>query len=230
MTTILVVEDEPAIREGIADALAYSGYGVVLAIHGEEAIARAVATGIDLMLLDLMLPRVSGFEVLAATRRSRPGLPIIILTARGAEDDRVAGLRGGADDYVVKPFSARELLARIDALLRRSAERSATAVARITHPGCEIDLLRREIHLTGGARAELTDRETQLLSYLASHPDRAISRRELLERVWGIDARHLTTRTVDMHVARLREKLGMAGGLIETVRSQGYRIAGAQRA
>lgn len=224
-TTVLVVEDEPAIRQGIVDALEVSGYGVVEAGNGEDGAREAASPGIDLMLLDLMLPRLPGLEVLRRTRAARPGLPVIILTARGAEDDRVEGLRAGADDYVVKPFSARELLARIEAVLRRSAERPTASVGALTAGDRVIDLARREVR-RDGERVELTERESQIVAYLAAHPDRAISRQELLERVWGIDGRGVATRTVDMHVVRLRDKLGDADPfqVIVTVRGKGYMI------
>ncbi len=226
--TVLVVEDEPAIRAGIVDCLECSGFGAVEAATGDEGLAKSASPGVDLVLLDLMLPRLSGLEVLAGIRRDRPGLPVIVLTARGAEDDRVSGLRAGADDYVVKPFSAKELLARIDAVLRRSGERPRT-VGGLEIGGWRLDLERREAVLPGGARAELTEREAQILSYLASHPDRAIARQELLERVWGIDARGLETRAVDMHIARLREKLGEVEPyrVVVTVRGRGYMIGAA---
>ncbi len=226
---VLVVEDEAAIRRGIVDALGFAGYQVFEAADGEAGLEQAVSTELDLMLLDLMLPKRDGMSVLVETRRSKPRLPIIILTAKGAEDDRVAGLKQGADDYVVKPFSARELLARVEAVLRRSAERP-TEVGLLEFEGRSIDFERREVAFGDGSRSELTEREAEILRYLAASPGRAISRQELLERVWGIDARHLETRTVDMHVARLREKLRdktEASQVVITVRGKGYMIGAA---
>ncbi|MHC4597739.1 MAG: response regulator transcription factor [Planctomycetota bacterium] len=223
-TKILVVEDEGAIRRGIVDALEFAGYEVEEAAEGEEGMARAVAPGLDMILLDLMLPKRDGWEILSETRKARPALPIIILTARGAEDDRVRGLKGGADDYVVKPFSAKELLARVEAVLRRSAERP-NPVAALKYPGCRVDFERGEVRLDGEDPEALSPREAALLSYLAANSGRAVSRQEILERVWGIDARGLDTRAVDMLVARLRGKLGEgAPEIIKTVRGKGYAI------
>jgi DNA-binding response OmpR family regulator len=219
-----VVEDEEAIRRGIADALRFAGYTVAEAGDGPGGLDRALAPGCDMVLLDLMLPGMSGFDVLEELRRSRPRLPVIILTARGAEEDRVRGLRDGADDYVVKPFSARELLARIEAVLRRSAERPHP-LGTLPFPGGCVDFEKAEIRLGGGTAKPLTPREGDLLSYLAANRERAVSRLEILERVWGIDARGLDTRAVDMLVARLRSKLGDAGpDVVVTVRSKGYRL------
>jgi DNA-binding response OmpR family regulator len=224
---VLVVEDEAAIRRGIVDALRFANYEVEEAADGKEGLSRAVAPGLDLVLLDLMLPKMNGFEVLKETRQARPRLPVIILTARGAEDDRVRGLKGGADDYVVKPFSARELLARVEAVLRRSAERP-NPLGALERGGARVDFERREITLADGTRHELTDKEGALLSYLAESRGRAVSRKEILERVWGIDATGLDTRAVDMLVARLRAKLGPgADDALRTVRGTGYAIGGA---
>ena len=223
---VLVIEDEPAIRRGIADALGFAGHAVREAADGEEGLRMAFAAGIDLILLDLMLPKRNGFDILKEVRRVRPTLPVIILTARGAEDDRVRGLKGGADDYVVKPFSARELIARVEAVLRRSPERrEAKGAVRIA--GRMVHLDRREVELPDKSRRELSQLEADLLSYLVANRDRAVSREELLERVWGIAAAGLQTRTVDMHVARLREKLDDTSEtpeVIVTVRAKGYMI------
>jgi DNA-binding response OmpR family regulator len=221
---ILVVEDETPIRRGVVDALKYAGYEVEEAADGDMGLERAIAPGLDLMLLDLMLPKRDGFSVLSEVRKTKPRLPVIILTARGAEDDRVRGLKGGADDYVVKPFSAKELLARVEAVLRRSAERP-NPVKQMRFEGATIDFERCECVLDDKSRSELSAKELDLLNYLASSPDRAVSRQELLERVWGVDARGLDTRAVDMLVARLRPKLGKsAEAILRTVRGKGYAI------
>jgi len=219
---ILVVEDDRSIREGIADALAFHGYSVVQAERGDIGIEKALHGGCDLVLLDLVLPVADGLAVLREIRKAKPTLPVIVLTARGEENDRVRGLQSGADDYVVKPFSVRELLARVDAVLRRSPERPSD-VTRIAIPGGEVDLATREVRFAD-ARDELSERETELLRYLAVNPGRIVSRDELLSRVWGVNPRSIETRTVDMTVARLRDKLRDAEGtLLVTIRGKGYR-------
>jgi DNA-binding response OmpR family regulator len=160
-------------------------------------------------------------------RTARPTQPVIILSARGEEEDRVAGLRLGADDYVVKPFSVKELLARVEAVLRRSAERPRD-IREIPLPGVVADLARYELRYDDGRRTELSEKEVDLLRYLAANPGRAISREELLERVWQINPRGLTTRTIDMHVTRLREKLHDNSNnpqIVLTVRGKGYMFA-----
>ncbi len=223
---IAVIEDEAPIRRGVADALRASGYEVAEAADGVLGLEEAVRPGVDLVLLDLLLPRRDGLEVLRELRKVRPSLPVIILTARGTEDDRVRGLKMGADDYVVKPFSARELLARVEAVLRRATGRAGEV------PGARlgravIDFSRREVRWSERERGELSEMESAILNYLVSHRKRAVSREELLTRVWGIDAQGLETRTVDMHVARLRTKLRDPSGrqapeAILTVRAHGY--------
>ena len=180
----------------------------------------------DLVLLDLVLPAGDGLDVVSQIRREKPALPVIVLTARGEEYDRVRGLRLGADDYVVKPFSVDELLARVEAVLRRSPARSATKAA-LVFPNGEIDWASREVRCSNGSAQVLSEREAKLLDYLARHPGRAIDRDELLRGVCQIDATGVTTRTVDMHVARLREKLKSVcenREPIKTVRGQGYMI------
>ena len=222
--TVLVVEDDAAIRRGLVDALRFAGFAVRESADGTSGAQMALADEIELLLLDVMLPGMNGFEVLDVVRRARPTLPVILVTARGAESDRVHGLTDGADDYVVKPFSARELLARVEAVLRRSASRTETPL-RLTWPAGEIDLARREVRRADGATRSLSDKEQAILRHLAGCRERVVSREELLERVWGLDPRGLETRTVDMHVARLREKLD--ADVIATVRGQGYAL-GAQ--
>lgn len=224
--TILVVEDDVSIRRGIVDALRFGGYRAMEAADGSSGLAAALGTDLDLVLLDVLLPGMNGFDVLAALRQARPALPVIMVTARGAEDDRVHGLTGGADDYVVKPFSAKELLARVAAVLRRSAERPRS-VGRLEFAGRSVDFERREVTLEGGRCEPLSEREADVLRYLATCDGRVVSRDELLQRVWGLDPKGVTTRTVDMHVARLREKLGddrETPRIIVTVRGVGYRL------
>ncbi len=223
---ILVVEDDEGIRRGIADALRYAGFEVIEAARGGDGLARATTAEIDLLLLDLVLPEKSGLEILREVRRSRPILPVIVLTARGDEADRVEGLRLGADDYVVKPFSVKELLARIEAVMRRSPERSLPR-KEIQIPSGRVDLGRAEVRFEDGELLSLSERECELLSYLAQSAGRAVSREEILARVWRIPGGGVETRTIDMHVARLREKLRddpESPRVILTVRGKGYML------
>lgn len=224
---IVVVEDEEAIRRGVVDTLRIAGYEAVEAADGEAGLTAARRAGVDLVLLDLLMPKKDGMEVLAELRRTSPSLPVIILTARGSEEDRVRGLRGGADDYVVKPFSAKELLARVDAVLRRSPERPAP-VMRISDGTTTVDCGRREI-VRGEERVALSDMEAGILQRLASHAGRFVSREELLSAVWGIRDGVVETRAIDMHVTRLRQKLAGDGATdpaewIVTVRGKGYML------
>ena len=224
---VLVVEDDAAIRRGIVDALRFGGFDPIERDDGPSGLEAAIAADLDLVLLDVMLPGMDGFGVLERLRRARPRLPVIMVTARGAESDCVSGLRGGADDYVVKPFGAKELLARVDAVLRRSAERP-TDVTAIDIGGRRVDFERREVTLPGGETRVLSEKEAATLRYLAGAPGRAVSRDELLQSVWGLDPRGLHTRTVDVHIARLREKLDddpAAPSVVVTVRSKGYMLA-----
>jgi DNA-binding response OmpR family regulator len=232
MTTaphIVVIEDEQPIRRGVVDALRACGYAVTEAADGARGLEEAVRLRVDLVLLDLLLPRRDGLEVLQELRKVRPTLPVIILTARGGEDDRVRGLKMGADDYVVKPFSARELLARVEAVLRRSVDRPVeVAAARLG--AAIIDFERREVRWPGRERTELSETEATLLRYLVANHKRAVSREELLTRLWGIGPQGVETRTIDMHIVRLRTKLRDPSGrrtpeAILTVRAQGYMAA-----
>lgn len=224
---VLIIEDDNAIRRGIVDALTFSGYGVIEAANGHDGMRCATRGGYDLILLDLVLPGPGGLEILAEVRLSKPTVPVIILTARGEENDRVKGLKVGADDYVVKPFSVRELLARVEAVLRRSPERPSD-VKKIRFPGGMADLARREIEFEKGGRCELSEREAELMYYLAGNAGRAVSRDEILNRVWRIDPGSVETRAIDMVVARLREKLKDDSDdptIIVTVRNKGYMFA-----
>lgn len=226
-TKILVVEDDAPIRRGLCDALRYAGYAVEECPTGDAALATAYASSPDLLLLDVVLPGKNGFEILRELRDSHPQLPVIMLTARGAEEDRVRGLKLGADDYVVKPFSATELLARVEAVLRRSAERPSDVR--------ELQLADRTVHLelgrvllANGDSHRLSDLETRLLRYLAVNRGRPIDRKELLQRVWGGNSSEMETRAVDMHIRRLREKIEQDAAnptLIVTVRGKGYMLA-----
>lgn len=227
MSTVLVIEDDRAIRRGVADALRFAGYATLECGDGDAGLESALTSTCDLVLLDVVLPRRDGFALLRSLREQRPGVPVILLTALGEEADRVAGLRLGADDYVVKPFSMRELLARVEAVLRRSPERPRQ-VREVRFTGGLADLERREVRFEDGARSELSEREADLIAYLAGHRGRALSREELLRRVWRIEPRHTETRTIDVHVANLRAKLrdsGEAPRILLTVRGKGYMLA-----
>ena len=224
LARVLVVEDDSAIRRGVRDALEFSGYTVLEAADGKEGFEVASSADIDIVLLDIYMPKRDGLSVLEELRRVRPALPVIFLTAKGEAEDRVRGLRLGADDYIVKPFNAGELLARVEAVLRRSAERPKP-VHRLEVDGRVVDFERREVAFPDGRRVVLAQREAELLEYLASNRGRAISRDELLQRVWGVDPRGVQTRTVDMAIARLREQLGDDSArptMIVTVRGKGY--------
>jgi DNA-binding response OmpR family regulator len=225
--TVLVVEDDRAIRRGLVDALRFAGFDAVEAGDGPSGLRTATAAELDLVLLDVLLPGLDGFSVLEQLREVRPTLPVILLTARGQEEDRLRGLGLGADDYVVKPFSARELLARVEAVLRRSPGRTV-AVAAVTLGGRTVDFARREVRFQDGTREALSEQEVTLLLFLAHHRGRVVTRDELLQRVWGLDPEGLTTRAVDMRVARLRERLRDPADhpeVILTVRGQGYLLA-----
>ncbi len=226
--TVVIVEDEEAIRRGIVDTLRSAGYEPAEAADGEAGLVEARRADVDLVLLDLLLPKKDGFDVLAELRVTHPSLPVIILTARGSEDDRVRGLRSGADDYVVKPFSARELLARVAAVLRRSADRP-TPVLRIRGGDTVVDCARREVCCGDEQRVALSDMEADILQRLAAHAGRAVSREELLATVWGLRDGNVETRAIDMHITRLRQKLASGSSdssheWIVTVRGKGYML------
>ncbi|HYE17137.1 MAG TPA: response regulator transcription factor [Tepidisphaeraceae bacterium] len=225
---ILLIEDDAAIRQGVADALKFAGYKTFEAANFPDGLEAARGVDADLVLLDLVLPGAprgqGGLDILKEVRSTRPTLPVIVLTARGEEAERVTGLRLGADDYVVKPFGIKELLARVEAVLRRSPQRPVD-LKEVKIPHGTADLARCEVRFTDGHRAELSEKEMELLRYLATNPDRAISREELLTCVWRIDPRGAETRTIDMHVARLREKLRDDPAdpkIVLTVRGKGY--------
>lgn len=224
-TRILVVEDDAAIRRGLVDALSFHGYETTEAGDGMAAVGAALEGAPDLILLDCMLPKQSGFEALRTIRAARPTLPVILLTALGAENDRVNGLSLGADDYIVKPFSLRELMARIEAVLRRSPQRPLD-VAVLTDGQVQVDLERRVV-ASNGAETPISERDAGILRHFAANRSRVVERDELLRVVWGLDPRGLETRTVDMQVARLRERIAAAGAACEwitTARGKGYRL------
>ncbi len=223
---ILVVEDEPSILSGLCDVLTYRGYRVDGVATGEGGLERGLDEAVDLVLLDIMLPGISGFDVCETLRQERPDLPILMLTARGSEDDVLQGFRSGADDYVTKPFSLAQLLARVEALLRRRHGHADEPITAFEVSGFAIDPERMVATAADGEEIELTRRELEMLALFAREPGRIVSRRTLLHEVWGMErADRIETRTVDMHIAKLRKKLGKARDLIETVRGEGYRLA-----
>jgi two-component system alkaline phosphatase synthesis response regulator PhoP len=204
MPKILIVEDEPNMVAGLRDNFEYEGYGVITAPDGVAGLERALAESPDLVILDVMMPRMSGLDVCKQLKAKRPSIPIIMLTARGQEVDKVVGLELGADDYVTKPFSIRELLARVKAVLRRAQpvpkdkERYAFGDVEVNLRSCQVS--------RKGKQLEVSSKEFDLLKYFLVHSGEAISRDRLLEEVWGYD-RFPTTRTVDAHIVRLRQKL-----------------------
>lgn len=204
MARILVIEDDPAILRGLADNLACESHDVLTAGDGEHGYSLARSAKPDLIVLDLMLPRMTGYELCRKLRTENVATPIVMLTARGDEADRVVGLDLGADDYVTKPFSVRELLARIRAVLRRAQAQSALP-AELRFGKVTVDFRRYEAR-KGGQPVELTRKEFGLLRLLAARAGEVVTRDELLNEVWGYDATP-TTRTVDNHVASLRAKL-----------------------
>ena len=217
---ILVVEDEASLREGLTDLLEGDGHTVIAAADGAVGVERGLAEPFDLVLLDLMLPRLDGLEVCRRLRGARPGMPILMLTARGSEDDKVRGLVEGADDYVTKPFSARELLARVRALGRRAP---ATTVEALDVDGARFDFARL-IVTRGETTTPLTPREVGIVRMLHERGGRVVSRAELLEGVFG-QRGDLQTRAVDMAIAVLRKKIETtpdAPTLIVSIKGAGY--------
>jgi two-component system phosphate regulon response regulator PhoB len=224
-TRILVVEDEQPIRDLIAFGLRRAGCDVALAEHSQAALASIGDRRPDIVLVDWMLPDMSGLELLRVLRRdaNTRDIPVVMLTARGEEADKVAGLESGADDYVTKPFSARELIARIQAVLRRSAPVGESE--RVTVEGLSLDQAGHRV-TAGGKAVALGPTEYRLLAYLMTHPDRVYSRSQLLDRVWGGNV-YVEERTVDVHIRRLRKSLESSGydRFVQTVRGAGYRFS-----
>ena len=227
---ILIVEDEPDMQFLLTDALEGEGYDVVATASGVDAAERVTGDSVvDLVLLDIMLPDLDGFEVCRRIRRTNPHVQIIMLTAKGGEIDRVVGLEIGADDYVTKPFSMRELVARIKAALRRTTPVASDALARCSIGRREVDFLRREVR-AGAACEKLTRYESDLLQYLAARRGVVVSREGVLKDVWGVlDAEpNANNRTVDNYVARLRTKIEDTPSSPQhllTVHGKGYKLA-----
>ncbi len=227
LAKVLVIEDERDVRDIIAYNLRQAGHEVLTASGGNEGLRLAYEHRPDVVLLDLMLPDLPGTEVCRTLKgdSTTKGCAVIMVTAKGEEIDRVVGFELGADDYVVKPFSVRELLLRVSAILRRSSERPPTSSFQFGCLRVDRDAHRAWVH---DREIEMTPLEFKLLTTLHDRRDRVQTRMVLLSDVWGIDA-DITTRTVDTHVKRLREKLGSARDLLETVRGVGYRLVDPQR-
>lgn len=224
---LLIVEDEPAIRGGLIDVFVYHGYEVEAVADGREGLQRGLRGSFDLILLDVMLPQLNGFDVLAGLREHDREQPIILLTARSSDEDVINGLSLGADDYVAKPFSVAQLVLRVQAVLRRARPALfATAPIRL-QDGREVDAATLALR-DGEREIRLTRKELELLQYLAGHAERAVSREELLHRVWGYAPElQIETRTVDIHIAKLRRKLETdpkQPQQLITVRGGGYRL------
>jgi len=220
---ILIVEDEPKIREGLKDFLEFHEFQVTTALDGLEAERLVSKKRFDLILLDLMLPKISGEQLCRNWRQAGSCVPVIMLTAKGQESEKVAGLNLGADDYVTKPFSLEELLARIHAVLRRTDP--AIAVGQKFHFGpVQVDVAALKAKLDR-KEFSVSTREAQIIQFFAANPNRVISRDELYEKVWGDSMTDIETRTVDMHIAKLRgkiEKDHTDPQIIKTVRGAGY--------
>jgi two-component system response regulator RegX3 len=224
--SILVVEDEAAIREGLADVLVYHGYGVECSATGPDGLALALSGKFDLVLLDIMLPGLDGYEICNRIREVDLRQPIIMLTAKTSDDEIIQGLKLGADDYVSKPFSVQQLVLRIEAVLRRTApvmEQAKTLRLR----GIDIDI-ENLCGCAGGSEVNFTRREMELIRYLAVHCERPVSREELLLKIWGYGRNlEIETRTVDIHIAKIRRKIEAdprhPANLV-TVRGAGYRL------
>ena len=223
---ILVIEDERALREGLCDLLSGAGHSVAWAADGATGLERALREAHDVVLLDVMLPGLDGVTACQRLREAGRDVPVIMLTALGAEDDKVRGLEAGADDFVTKPFGARELLARLEAVVRRAKPSGATE--RLESDGCVLDL--GHCRATRGDRVTaLTAREADILRWLHRHRGRAVSRADLLQHVWGVPG-HLRTRAVDMAVSTLRQKIERDPGsprIVVSVKGVGYAWEGA---
>lgn len=226
MARILIVEDEPNMVAGLRDNFEYEGYEVITAPDGVAGLERALNEAPDLVILDVMMPRMSGLDVCKQLKSKRPSVPIIMLTARGQEVDKVVGLELGADDYVTKPFSIRELLARVKAVLRR-ARTVPKEQDRYSFGNVEVNLRSCQVSRKGKT-LDISSKEFELLKYFLCHPGETLSRDRLLEEVWGYES-FPTTRTVDAHIVRLRQKIEPKPEeprFILTVHGTGYKFVG----
>ena len=221
---ILVVEDDPALLGGLLDVLVYNGYAVKGVEDGGRGLDAGLKGAFDLILLDVMLPTLDGFSICKEVRKKKPGQGIIIITAKGSEDDVVTGFNAGADDYISKPFSLREVMVRVEAVLRRTGK----------NPG-DVEIRFRDIFFDGrnliaeyqNKTLELTRKEMDIIAYLHRHRDRIVSKKELLTEVWHYADADIETRTVDIHMLKLRKKIaGLIGDtpFVNTIRGEGYRL------
>jgi two-component system response regulator RegX3 len=219
-----VIEDDPAILHGLLDVLVFNGYEATGAEDGAEGLTMALERNFDLIILDLMLPRLDGLSICKTIREKKPAQGIIILTAKGAEDDIIKGFKAGADDYVSKPFSLRELMVRLEAILRRAGKSIGDEEIRVR------DLVFSGKTLTASNddhSVELTRREMDILLYLHRHRDRIVPKKELLTEVWNYADPDIETRTVDIHILKLRKKIASlchGASFIQTIRGEGYRL------
>ena len=221
---ILVVEDDGAILQGLLDVLVFNGYEATGVEDGREGLRKSLEERYDLIILDVMLPSLDGFSICREVRKKKPAQTILILTAKGSEDDIVSGFRAGADDYVSKPFSLRELMVRVEALLRRAGKNLGDK--QIISHGISFDGKTLTAHYNERS-VELTRREMDIVSYLHRHRDRIVSKKELLGEVWNYADTDIETRTVDIHILKLRKKIDHLIGskpLIVTIRGEGYRL------
>jgi two-component system response regulator RegX3 len=221
---ILIVEDDPAILTGLQDVLVFNGYMADGESDGGQGLATALSQAYDLILLDVMLPTLDGFSICEQLREQKPGQAIIMITAKGSEDDVVAGFKAGADDYISKPFSLRELMVRVEALLRRSGKHLGDE--QISFGGILFDGLNLRASC-GEKSVDLTRREMDIIVYLSRHRQRIVSKKELLTDVWHYADGDIETRTVDIHILKLRKKiaaLNPEAELIQTIRGEGYRL------
>jgi len=221
---ILVVEDDQALLKGLLDVLVFNGYNAAGVADGAEGLSRALAQQHDLLLLDVMLPSLDGFSICRSVRKSKPTQAIIIMTAKGSEEDIVTGFKAGADDYISKPFSLRELIVRIEAILRRAGK--TLGDEHVEFGGIHFDGANLQATCEGQS-VEMTRREMDIISYLYRNRQRIVSKKELLREVWSYADTDIETRTVDIHILKLRKKIAALaehGPLIQTIRGEGYRL------
>lgn len=222
---ILVVEDDPALLNGLLDYLVFNSFEVKGEADGAEGLKTGLAENFDLMILDVMLPNMDGFEICRQIRAAKPGQAIIMLTAKGSEDDIVTGFKAGADDYICKPFSLRELMVRVQAVLRRAGKALGDEKVEIRGMVFDAGVLKASY---GEETIELTRREMDIIIFLNRNRDRIISKKDLLEKVWQYADTDVETRTVDIHMLKLKKKITALAPdmpLIQTVRGEGYRLS-----